>query len=340
MDYVAKRGASAMKRCGFTLIELLVVIAIIGILIALLLPAVQKVREAANRAKCANNLKQIALAAHHYHGDFERFPPGSVPYGCQASALVFLLPYLEQGNTYRLFDFSRSVATDTVNAAARAQQVPIFLCPSDPSQGYFMDLPPSEVISGKSNYFANMGAHAWWVDQPGATQTKPLELAGVFGAGSRTRLADITDGTSNTALFAEIKRGANPGSDKLDVTRLMPSDWDITSKPATNPNNLYPPDACETPTTTFKYTGLQYEYGFLITAFYTHTVPPNYRGRDCIRSPLFDQGHLAARSYHPGGVNVALADGSTRFISENIQLSTWQALGTRAGGETVDLDGF
>ena len=330
-----------MKRFGFTLIELLVVIAIIGVLIALLLPAVQKVREAANRAKCANNLKQIALAAHHYHGDFERFPPGSVPNGSQASTLVFLLPYLEQASTYRLFDSSRSVATDAANAAARAQQVPIFLCPSDPSQGYFMDPSPSEVISGKSNYFANMGAHAWWLDQPGATLTKPPELAGVFGADSRTRLTDITDGTSNTALFAEIKRGANPGSDNLDVTRLMPPDWDITSKPATNPNNLRPPAACGTPTTpTLNYTGLQYEYGFLITAFYTHTVPPNYSGRDCIRWPLYDQGHLATRSYHPGGVNIALADGSTRFISENIQFSIWQALGTRAGGETVDLDGF
>ncbi len=327
-----------MRHQGFTLIELLVVIAIIGVLIALLLPAVQKVREAANRAQCSNNLKQIALAAHHYHGNCDCFPPGAVSGSSQACALIFLLPYLEQDSTYRLFDFSKSVFADAANAAGRAQQPPIFLCPSDPSQGYYQD---SFGISGKSNYFGNMGAHGWVQDQRGAAQTKPVDLAGVFGNNSRTRLTDITDGTSNTALFAEIKRGARPGDDNLDVTVLLPPVWDITSNAATNPNNLLPPAACDTPgANPLNYTGLQYEHGSLVTALYTHTVPPNYSGRDCIRGLFYDQGHLAARSYHPGGVNIALADGSVRFISDGIQFSTWRALGTRAGGGPVDPDGF
>jgi prepilin-type N-terminal cleavage/methylation domain-containing protein/prepilin-type processing-associated H-X9-DG protein len=330
-----------MRHRGFTLIELLVVIAIIGVLIALLLPAVQKVREAANRTKCANNLKQIALAAHHYHNDAGCFPPGEAIAPSQASALALLLPYLEQGNIYRQFDFSRSVYNDSVNAAARAQQPTVYLCPSDPSQGYYKNTNAPYEISGKSNYFANMGAHGWWLDQPGTGQTKPVELAGVFGDCSKIRLTDITDGTSNTALFAEIKRGAAPGSDNLDVTLVPTSIWDTAHyNPAANPNNLSPPEICNTPTTTHNYTGLQFENGFLITAFYTHTVPPNYTGRDCVRAGLMDQGHLAARSYHPGGVNIALADGSVRFISDQIQMSTWKALGTRAGGEPLDLDVF
>jgi prepilin-type N-terminal cleavage/methylation domain-containing protein/prepilin-type processing-associated H-X9-DG protein len=332
-----------MKRQAFTLIELLVVIAIIAVLIGMLVPAVQKVREAANRAQCGNNLKQIALAVHNYHGACKRFPPGATPTPPQASALALLLPYLEQGNLYQRFDFSRDVYTDPANGAARAQQVPTFLCPSDPSQGYYQNpLPPGE-ISGKSNYAANLGAHGWWKDQNGA-QVKDPKLSGVFAFNSMTRLTDIKDGSSNTLLFAEVKRGACPAHDNLDVTVLMPPAWDNNpANAATNPNNLSPPPACNSPTTTpapLNYTGLEYYRGFLVTAFYTHTVPPNSRDRDCIRFPAFDQGHLAARSYHPGGVNVSFADGAVRFISDSIALSTWKKLGTRSGGEVFDAGDF
>jgi prepilin-type N-terminal cleavage/methylation domain-containing protein/prepilin-type processing-associated H-X9-DG protein len=329
-----------MRRPGFTLIELLVVIAIIAVLIALLVPAVQKVREAAARIHCLNNLKQIALAAHNYHGACNGFPPGATPTPSQASALALLLPYLEQGNLYQQFDLSRDVYADPVNGAARAQQVPIFLCPSDPSRGYYQDPFPPGYISGKSNYAANLGAHGWWKEQNG-TQVKDPTLNGVFAWNSRTRLSDITDGSSNTLLLAEVKRGACPARDNLDVTVLMPPAWDNKPyNPAMNPNNLAPPPACNSPTTTLNYTGLEYYRGFLITAFYTHTVPPNSRGRDCIRWLTFDQGHLAARSYHPGGVNVAFADGSVRFISDSIQLSIWKKLGTRSGGEVLDVGDF
>jgi prepilin-type N-terminal cleavage/methylation domain-containing protein/prepilin-type processing-associated H-X9-DG protein len=328
-----------MRRPAFTLIELLVVIAIIAVLLALLLPAVQRVREAGNRTTCQNNLKQIALAAQNYHGALGRFPPGATPTPAQASVLVLLLPYLEQDNTYRQFDFSRDVYADPVNAPGRAQQVPIFLCPSDPSQGSYKDLAGN--ISGKSNYAANLGPHGWWKEQSGG-QIKDRSLNGVFAMNSKTRLTDITDGSSNTLLFAEVKRGASPGHDSLDVTVLMSSDWNKSPyNPAINPNNLAPAAACNNATgSTLNFTGLQYYRGFFTTAFYTHTVPPNSPNRDCICYLTFDQGHVAARSYHPGGLNVALADGSVRFLSDAISLSTWKSLGTRSGGEPISAGDF
>jgi prepilin-type N-terminal cleavage/methylation domain-containing protein len=325
-----------MRRPAFTLVELLVVIAILAVLIALLLPAVQKVRAAAARMQCANNLKQIALAAHTYHDACNCFPPGATPTPSQASALALLLPYLEQGNLYQQFNFSRDVFSDPVNGPARSQQVPTYLCPSDPSQGFYQDPFPPGYVSGKANYAANLGANGWWKDLSGS-QVKDPTLSGVFAWNSRTRVTDITDGSSNTLLFAEVKRGASPGHDNLDVTVLPPPAWDNRpANPATNPNNVSPPPACNTPITTLNYRGLQYYRGFLITAFYSHTLPPNSQNRDCVRGLPYDQGHLAARSYHPGGVNASCADGSVHFISDSIQLSTWKNLGTRSGGEVLD----
>ena len=329
------------RRRGFTLIELLVVIAIIGALVALLLPAVQKVRAAAQRAHCSNNLKQIALAAHGYHDAFSSLPPGSTLSPSQASTLALLLPYLEQDNLYRQFDFSTSAAYGPVNSGPRAQPVAVFLCPSDPSVGYSQDPTPPYEIPGKSNYFGNMGSHAWWKDENGPTQVKDPGLCGLFTLNSRTRLTDITDGTSNTVLFAEVKRGAKPSHDQLGVTVLMPAVWDNAPyNPGTNPANLAPLPACENPTSTLEDTGLVYCQGFLNMAFYTHTVPPNYRGRDCIRGFNYDQGHLASRSYHPAGVNVAFADGSLHFIRDTIAPDTWKALGTRSGGESPEAGDY
>ena len=130
-------------RCGFTLIELLVVIAIIAVLIGLLIPAVQKVREAAFRAQCLNNLKQIGLAAHNYHSANRKLPPGASSTPAFASALVIMMPYLEQANKYNQFDFKYDVNNPTYNLAAETQDVPIFLCPSDPSQGLLTRTDPS-----------------------------------------------------------------------------------------------------------------------------------------------------------------------------------------------------
>jgi prepilin-type N-terminal cleavage/methylation domain-containing protein len=317
------RTALAPRR-GFTLIELLVVIAIIAVLIGLLLPAVQKVREAAARIKCANNLKQIGLAAHQYHLDHERLPPGVSATPARAPALVWLLPYLEQQNRYLLFNQGQDTGTAPINAAGRSGDVGIFLCPSDPSGGMLAE---GGGTIGRTNYLGNLGAHAWWANPDPAT-------AGVFGYNSAVRLTDITDGTSNTALFAEVARGANPSDNLATFGELPQGQWD------SYPNADRTGDVCGAPGHILIFflvrchtRGLNYALGWPWQALYTHTVPPNWAGTDCLRMGGLDRGHLAARSYHSDGINLGRADGSVSFVTSGIGLDVWRALGTRGGGE-------
>jgi prepilin-type N-terminal cleavage/methylation domain-containing protein/prepilin-type processing-associated H-X9-DG protein len=333
-----------MKRRAFTLIELLVVIAVIAVLIALLLSAVQAAREAARRAQCCNNLKQIALASHNFLDTNQCLPAGATAPPSQGSALFSLLPFLEQRSLYDAFNMTQDLTSPVTNATARQNQIQAFLCPSDPSSGSYLDaglgagLPAGAM--GRSNYFGNLGAYGWVYDTYNAWVKDP-SLTGVFAYGSSTTLAAISDGTSNTALFAEIKRGARPGDDALDVSIVPPPVWG-TGNPAINPNNKSPtaPACSNKYPTTYNFTGLQFQRGFFITALYTHTIAPNYKGRDCINLITFDQGHLASRSYHSGGVNVALADGSVRFIRDSVSPVIWQAVGTRCGGEVISAGSF
>src|SRR5262249_39593936 len=156
----------------------------IAILLGLLLPGVQKVREAAARVTCQNNLKQIGLAAHNYHDGMGQFPAGSTVAPSHASALGQLLPYIEQANRYKQFDFTQNVNTGAGNAAARVQDLKVFLCPSDPSTASFSVSSGggggggdgggvTEQAAGRSNYFGNMGAHAWW-------RNNDVNTAGIF----------------------------------------------------------------------------------------------------------------------------------------------------------------
>jgi prepilin-type processing-associated H-X9-DG protein len=199
-----------------------------------------------------------------------------------------------------------------------------------------VSVPPgvSPVAVGRSNYYGNAGTHGWWYEVNGGV--KPPDRAGVFGKNAQIKLLDITDGTSNTVMFAEIRRGAAPGSDRFDVTIVPEVQWGF-SNPPTNPNNITRSAACNKTSPANNETGLRYYRGFPTAVLYTHTVPPNSKDRDCI-DQLGSQFHLAARSAHPGGVNVALADGSVRFIRDSIAFATWQALGTRSGGEVVSPD--
>jgi prepilin-type N-terminal cleavage/methylation domain-containing protein/prepilin-type processing-associated H-X9-DG protein len=306
-------------RRGFTLIELLVVIAIIAILIALLLPAVQKVREAAARMQCTNNLKQIGLAAHNYAGTLKVLPAGTDPVS-GASAVVQLLPYVEQANLYNLWDLSKGVQSGTNDPKATYHEVDFLLCPSDPSGGRVLQY-------GRNNYMANLGANGWMANTDAVT-------GGPFYSGSKVRLTDIIDGTSNTAMFSETKRGSYPTANApLDCS--YNNNW--TSPSAAD---LNPPASCAangTGNSTLKYSGLEYfRGGLIITGYYTHTVPPNYTGYDCTNSS-FASGHHAARSYHNNGVNIMFCDGSVHWVSNSISMPVWRALGTRAGGDMVDL---
>src|SRR5262245_26508017 len=205
-----EEGPMGKKRSAFTLIELLVVIAIIAILIGLLLPAVQKVRESAARMQCQNNLKQIGLACHNYESTFKCLPPGGATFvgSSPPAIIVIVLPYVEQANLYKLWDFTKDLNNSAENTAARSQQVPFLLCPSDPSTAVQNDVGPvSTQPSGKNNYFGNIGTTADQRSTDGSrvgifnyqTRTVP----GGITIRSRVRITGVSDGTSNTAMWAE-----------------------------------------------------------------------------------------------------------------------------------------
>jgi len=324
-------------RTGFTLVELLVVIAIIGVLVALLLPAVQAAREAARRGQCQNHLRQVALAAHGYHDTMLRFPAGWCrPHN--ASALCSLLPYLEQGNKANSFDWTQDINGAATNAAARSQDVKVFLCPSDSGTGrFFTGLSGAQGSepTGRNNYMPNMGSRANFAEVDNGVR---MRANGIFFRNSAVRMAEITDGTSNTALFSECQRGPvtapSAAQDLLVSTEVDSGSWDGS------PNvDTVRPASCESRSaTTAKYRGGQYYRGGVMwTGFYNHTLTPNFKGRDCYRGVGLDSGHYAARSYHPSSVNVTLCDGSVRTANDSIDLAAWRAAGSRGDGEAILL---
>ena len=323
-SYQALRSLVANRRCsrGFTLVELLVVIAIIGILIAMLLPAVQAAREAARRMQCNNNLKQIGVAMHLHLSAKGTLPPGyrwpepndSIN-AAEATWITFLLDYLEQGAIEASIDWTKwfGTATDSTNAIICKTDIPLFQCPSSPK------VQPTWGAYARGNYAANDGIGPMReTDLSSIPLQRSLNgvtdpaFAGVFFINSRMKPSRITDGLSNTAFVSEIRTVA--GDDGRGI--------------------------------------MHYPEG----PFYHHNHTPNSPVPDeirvgfCISEPgapcngaLFSTWDtraltMTARSNHPGGVGVLMGDGSSHFVTDSIDLNVWQALSTPTGGEATDND--
>ncbi len=340
------------KARGFTLVELLVVIAIIGILIALLLPAVQAAREAARRSQCVNNLKQLGLALHNYHDVNKAFPPSGIlagdlripPYPSTPSAvpyhhtwLVMTLPYIEQGPLYERIDKrNRIYNTPLVGSTelAMSQQVNVLLCPSNPR----LDLGKTRNMA-YTNYAASEGYH-WWptaVIAPGQFPEVHLNFAtdfsGIFTILQTRTVADILDGTSNTVALAEVNstgykngriRTCGTGVPRLDTgERVVRAAFVFTGVNGT---------CCET--------GL-----FRNPDGSGPSTAPRWfpAGSPHVFSPTFlaawgpNAEWPGASSLHPGGVNVCLADGSVRFIAHTIEYDVWIKMNGIADAHTVQV---
>ncbi len=316
------------RRSAFTLIELLVVIAIISILIGLLLPAVQKVREASSRMQCQNNLKQLALANHGYHDALKRFPPAiNLPISNQSGAvfptnalvksgkvgqppvqgmfiswLESVMPYMEYSSLFFQLDLTqREYANTNGPTSPGAYVVPVFLCPTD-------NLPPGGISTyttggvtyyfGMNSYGANGGTMSWYYTS--------MTTDGMFYLNSRVRIADVLDGTSSTLLLGE-RYHLDPAYSGMSTL----GGWAWTNINALEDYVL----------------SSQVPINYTLAAG-TKTGSPSFP--EDSRVPAFGSGHT-------GGANFAMADGSVRFISDTIPLQTLQALSTRAGGEIVNL---
>lgn len=302
-----------IRRTAFTLIELLVVIAIIAILIGLLLPAVQKVREAAARSTCANNMKQLALGAHGYHDVNNYMLPGTGNFGCcWGTWAIPIMPFIEQENLFRIYqnwggnDSTGPRYGAAPNTQVTTQRLKVFTCPSDI---------PNTPFSGltNNNYVVNYGNTSY---------TQVANLNGVVFGGApfsfngngsikRETLVGITDGTSNTIMFGEVLQGQ-----ARDLRGFI---WwgDASGFSAYLGPNSTLPDR-------------------IYSSFYCNNLPQ--QNLPCAVSTGTDPTMFAARSRHSGGVQVSLCDGSVRFVRDSVTIAAWRAASTSRGGETIGLD--
>ncbi len=307
-------------RTGFTLVELLVVIAIIGVLMGLLLPAVQMAREAARRGQCANNIRQLNLALLNYESAKQRFPFGRDNLGFSTHSK--LLPYMELGNVYDTIDFTVAYSHAN-NTAARALPIGNLNCPTDPQSL----MPPG--FAG-TNYRFNQGSGILWgrattdSSDPNFGQPDPN---GIFFLNSNLRMAEILDGSSNTASISEHGKGDHSNA----ISSATDTFWPQTN-PADADAALADCRAIDTTNLTYQRTsdvGAPWLRGYHSTSIYFHVDVPNSR------SCMFPPGRIAtvAQSFHPAGVNVGRCDGSVAFVADDVELAAWRSMGSRNGGE-------
>ena len=336
-----------LTRPAFTLIELLVVIAIIAVLMALLMPAVQMSREAARRTQCRNNLKQIGIALHAYHDSLRVFPPGRErsswdTNGRCYSAYAHLLPYMGENNMYDAVNFSLNPEVDpsglpqAQNTTVLNQSLEAFLCPSDPFKKLQAD-------NGVHNYLLNVGN----VQSVSPNNPSGAPINGIFFENSSVSVADIIDGTSQTVCISETVK-----------SEVGPNVWDGVTPTngfvltLGNNNSTNGPELtnyrtqCLVPGLLLQQTrGSRWLYGAPGHSMYNHIRPPNHPNPDC-RGGLPHSNrtnfwwdrlslNVTARSRHPGGAHSLFCDGSVRFISQEIDVPTWRALGSRNGQEQI-----
>ncbi|QDU76820.1 hypothetical protein Pan97_38770 [Bremerella volcania] len=322
---------------GFTLVELLVVIAIIGVLVSLLLPAVQQAREAARRMSCSNQLKQLQLAIHNYHDTFQVFPSGSIngrgdnPNGAHGSGTaaigaswnLLILSHIEQPALHEQFmkianerpevtDWLGNGTYTSQGITVGSEQLDAMNCPSHPTVGEQMANGTGLEDLARGNYSACYGKAGY-----GMIHTNTGDEGGVFGNNSDFSMKDVTDGTANTVSLSELKyrlsSSTGPSYQDTRGTWAYPVMGADIFSTKTGPNSTTPDGV----------------WG-------CRSYPEE--GMPCVQigSP-YTEMYSAARSYHPGGVMAAMTDGSVRFFAETIDLTIWQGLGTRGGGEVVSI---
>ncbi len=333
------------SRQAFTLVESLVVISVIGLLISLLLPAVQASREAARRVQCENNLKQIGLALHTYEGSNNSFPLNwrnprvdpsrgypwyinSRPY----SALTRLLPYLDQQPLFASINFNlETYPNDTrtdfpfpQNSTAYATGLAVYLCPSDSVAS-----PTTYACNYRGNY--GIGPHILTSRETYDSGTGFYSFPGVLSSRS------FSDGLSHTAAYSERIHGTGNGSSVVNPARDFGNINVMTY--CTDRDGDYALECCRLASArgfpAFRMAGFTWFYGDFECAAYNHAQEPNGRIPDAVEGgPWF--GIATARSFHAGGVNTLMADGSVRFVRESIARKVWRGLGTRNGDELVE----
>jgi len=300
-------------RAGLTLIELLVVVAIVGLLIALLLPAVQSAREAARRAQCSNNLKQLGIGLHNYASVYGVFPPAQQ---YVYSPFVTLLKFCEADNLYNSINFSfNAIQITPANTTAWVARPRFYLCPSDPEA----DRP------GWINYAGNYGTGVQKFGENGAFDIRVIPLA------------DYRDGLSMTAAISEWSVGF-PQDSGRDPQRVV---FDPPEFPGAEQFDAFAANCAnlDTASTPIKKSskGRDWFRGVMRDTFYNHVVTIN--GNTCTNG-VTDHGAWTAGSQHPGGAHVLFGDGHVRFLKESISLPVWRALGSRKGGEVVSASDY